>query len=172
MALAKYINGNNCTCITLNYDLLLEEMLSKVEDYSSCYKIPMLNALSRIEKNVNTGSGLLLLLLLFGLFVKIFPVIDNAADRRLRGRSNLEQIKPVQARDFKSLLRRDDAELLAARTDAADFGNADALIAARTVVATAPIVSSVTVVSVAVHSRTSGAAAAKLLGDCHSVFAC
>ena len=57
LTLAKYINDNECTCITLNYDLLLEEMLSKEEDYSSYYKIPMLNALSRIEKDANTNDS-------------------------------------------------------------------------------------------------------------------
>lgn len=72
LALAKYINDNNCTCITLNYDLLIEEMLSKEEDYSSYYKIPMLNALSRIEKNANTNKS-------SDLFIKGIPVITERA---------------------------------------------------------------------------------------------
>ncbi|MBW1479435.1 hypothetical protein AT945_04055 [Campylobacter jejuni] len=42
--LSQYINENRCTCITLNYDLLLEEMLfltKKYESYDVFYKIPI-----------------------------------------------------------------------------------------------------------------------------------
>ncbi|EDP6894166.1 hypothetical protein GQR61_07950, partial [Campylobacter lari] len=44
LILSKYINNNRCICITLNYDLLLEEMLfltREHESYDVFYKIPV-----------------------------------------------------------------------------------------------------------------------------------
>ncbi|HDZ5056138.1 TPA: SIR2 family protein [Campylobacter jejuni] len=52
LTLSKYINKNKCTCITLNYDLLLEEMLfltKKYESYNVYYKIPIKSINGRMQ---------------------------------------------------------------------------------------------------------------------------
>ncbi|EAH7689477.1 SIR2 family protein [Campylobacter jejuni] len=57
LILSKYINNNKCTCITLNYDLLLEEMLfltKEYESYNVFYKIPIKSIDERIQTR---GTG-------------------------------------------------------------------------------------------------------------------
>ncbi|OOX92474.1 hypothetical protein BOP99_06565 [Campylobacter coli] len=54
--LSQYINDNKCTCITLNYDLLLEEILfltHKIDSYDVFYKIPI----KQIDERKNTKSN-------------------------------------------------------------------------------------------------------------------
>ncbi|HEB9286761.1 TPA: SIR2 family protein [Campylobacter coli] len=56
LILSKYINENRCTCITLNYDLLLEEILfltEKYESYDVFYKIPIKQINERMKNNFN-----------------------------------------------------------------------------------------------------------------------
>lgn len=63
--LSQYINDNKCTCITLNYDLLLEEMLfstldkkvSKDNVYNIFYKMPIKEINERKETEQNTFSN-------------------------------------------------------------------------------------------------------------------
>lgn len=50
--LSQYINDNKCTCITLNYDLLLEEILL-IDSYDVFYKIPI----KQIDERKNTKSN-------------------------------------------------------------------------------------------------------------------
>lgn len=62
--LSQYINDNKCTCITLNYDLLLEEMLflsldeevSRDNVYNIFYKMPIKEINERKETEQNTFS--------------------------------------------------------------------------------------------------------------------
>ncbi|HEB9338839.1 TPA: SIR2 family protein [Campylobacter coli] len=59
--LSQYINDNKCTCITLNYDLLLEEILflthensyQDIDSYDVFYKIPI----KQIDERKNTKSN-------------------------------------------------------------------------------------------------------------------
>ncbi|HEH4508544.1 TPA: SIR2 family protein [Campylobacter coli] len=59
--LSQYINDNKCTCITLNYDLLLEEILflthensyQDIDSYDIFYKIPI----KQIDERKNTKSN-------------------------------------------------------------------------------------------------------------------
>ncbi|EAJ2879924.1 hypothetical protein A0X34_02770 [Campylobacter coli] len=63
--LSQYINDNKCTCITLNYDLLLEEMLflsldeevSRDNVYNIFYKMPIKEINERKETEQNTFSN-------------------------------------------------------------------------------------------------------------------
>lgn len=63
--LSQYINDNKCTCITLNYDLLLEEMLfstldkkvSKDNVYNIFYKMPIKEINERKETEQNAFSN-------------------------------------------------------------------------------------------------------------------
>lgn len=63
--LSQYINDNKCTCITLNYDLLLEEMLflsldeevSQDNVYNIFYKMPIKEINERKETEQNTFSN-------------------------------------------------------------------------------------------------------------------
>lgn len=59
--LSQYINDNKCTCITLNYDLLLEEILflthensyQDIDSYDVFYKIPI----KQIDERKNTKNN-------------------------------------------------------------------------------------------------------------------
>ncbi len=59
--LSQYINDNKCTCITLNYDLLLEEILflthensyQDIDSYDVFYKIPI----KQIDEQKNTKNN-------------------------------------------------------------------------------------------------------------------
>ncbi len=63
--LSQYINDNKCTCITLNYDLLLKEMLflsldeevSQDNVYNIFYKMPIKEINERKETEQNTFSN-------------------------------------------------------------------------------------------------------------------
>lgn len=63
--LSQYINDNKCTCITLNYDLLLEEILflsldeevSQYNVYNIFYKMPIKEINERKETEQNTFSN-------------------------------------------------------------------------------------------------------------------
>lgn len=63
--LSQYINDNKCTCITLNYDLLLEEILflsldeevSQDNVYNIFYKMPIKEINERKETEQNTFSN-------------------------------------------------------------------------------------------------------------------
>ncbi len=63
--LSQYINDNKCTCITLNYDLLLEEMLFSTLDkkvsegnvYNIFYKMPIKEINERKETEQNAFSN-------------------------------------------------------------------------------------------------------------------
>ncbi|HEB9433015.1 TPA: SIR2 family protein [Campylobacter coli] len=63
--LSQYINDNKCTCITLNYDLLLEEMLflsldeevSRDNVYNIFYKMPIKEINERKETEQNAFSN-------------------------------------------------------------------------------------------------------------------
>ncbi|HEB9337072.1 TPA: SIR2 family protein [Campylobacter coli] len=63
--LSQYINDNKCVCITLNYDLLLEEMLflsldeevSRDNVYNIFYKMPIKEINERKETEQNTFSN-------------------------------------------------------------------------------------------------------------------
>ncbi|EHN6916976.1 SIR2 family protein [Campylobacter jejuni] len=65
LILSKYINENRCTCITLNYDLLLEEMLfltheesyQNVNSYDVFYKMPIINIAKRGNQEYNASIG-------------------------------------------------------------------------------------------------------------------
>ncbi|ECP9225457.1 TPA: SIR2 family protein [Campylobacter jejuni] len=57
LILSKYINENRCICITLNYDLLLEEMLfltKEYESYDAFYRIPIKQINGRMKNNLNS----------------------------------------------------------------------------------------------------------------------
>lgn len=63
--LSKYINENKCPCITLNYDLLLEEMLflthqksyQDVNSYDVFYKMPIINIMQRGNQGYHFSVG-------------------------------------------------------------------------------------------------------------------
>ena len=112
------------------------------------------------------SRGLLLLFLLFRFFVKVFSVVNDTANRRLGIRRDFEQIKVVCLREGNRGLRSHDSELFAARPDDANFGNSNALIAARPHIP-AVIIS---IIRSAVLTRTGGIiVSAELLRCCHSV---
>src|SRR5437868_6987348 len=69
--------------------------------------------------------GLALFLL---LLVQVFPVIHDAAYRRISGGRNLNQVQVLFAGHFQRFVRRDDANLLAFIINHADFPGANTLI--------------------------------------------
>ena len=64
------------------------------------------------------------------LLIQKFPVIHDAANRRLRGGRNLYQIKVLFACHFESVKRRHDADLLAFIANHANFAGANTIICA------------------------------------------
>jgi hypothetical protein len=77
-----------------------------------------------------------LLLMLLGLALFLFllveklPVVHDAADGRLRGRRNLNQVQILLAGHFERLEGGQDADLCALVIDHANFACADALVCA------------------------------------------
>jgi len=67
-------------------------------------------------------------LLLLALLIFVFAVIHDPADRRYRGRGDLDQIQVLAFGKGQCLVKRKYAELLAVRTDDPDFPGADGLI--------------------------------------------
>ncbi len=84
-----------------------------------------LHFLDRDRLLVLLGLALLLLLL-----VQEFPVIHDAANRRLRCRGNLYQVKVTFAGHLERFERRQDADLFALIINHANFACPDALICA------------------------------------------
>jgi hypothetical protein len=70
------------------------------------------------------AGGLRLLLLL----VLVLRVVQDPADRRLRGGRDLDQVEVLLLGPGQRLLGRDHADLLTALVDQAHLGNADALV--------------------------------------------
>ena len=69
------------------------------------------------------GFALFLLLL-----VKILPVIHDAADRRLRGGRNLDQIQILAAGQFERFVRGQDSDLPTLVVNHANFARSNAII--------------------------------------------
>ena len=79
------------------------------------------------------GNRLLVLLglaFLFFLLVKVLPVIHDAANRRICGGRNLNQIQILLAGHFERFERRHDSDLLAFVADHSNFAGANALVRA------------------------------------------
>jgi hypothetical protein len=64
------------------------------------------------------------------LLVQEFPIIHDAANRRLRCRGNLYQIKVLFACHLERFKRRHDADLLAFIANHANFAGANTIICA------------------------------------------
>ena len=80
-----------------------------------------------------TVIGLLVLLgfaLFFFLLVQEFPVVHDAANRRLRGGRNLYQVQIFFAGHFERFEGRHDADLVAFVANHANFARTNALIRA------------------------------------------
>ena len=73
---------------------------------------------------------LLGLAFLFFLLIEKFPIVHDAANRRLRGGGNLYQVQILIAGHFERFMRRHDADLLALIANHADFACTDALVCA------------------------------------------
>ena len=83
--------------------------------------------------NFFNGDGFLVLLglaLFLFLLVQKFPVIHDAAHRRLRGGRNLDQIQIFEPGHLERFKRRQDANLIAFVVNYADFAGANTLISA------------------------------------------
>jgi hypothetical protein len=73
---------------------------------------------------------------LFAFLVLELPVVHDPADRRHRGRRNLDQIEAFLSGKDESLGRRHDAQLLPRVVDYSDFTDSNPLIDAETVITT------------------------------------
>jgi len=83
------------------------------------------------ELDLFHGNRFLVLLgfaLFLFLLVEIFPVIHDAADGRLRGGGNLNQVQILAAGQFQRFKRGHHANLFALVADHANFARPDAVI--------------------------------------------
>jgi hypothetical protein len=85
----------------------------------------------RSHPDLFPDDGLLLLLgvlLLLLLLVAVLPEIEDLRDRRLRVRSDLDEIPPLALGEGKRARGRDDAQLRPVGADEADGGDADLVV--------------------------------------------
>jgi hypothetical protein len=83
------------------------------------------------ELDLFYGDGLLVLFrfaLFFLLLVEKFPIVHDAADRRLRGGGNFDQIQILTAGQLQRFVGRQDADLSTFIVDYADFAGSNAVV--------------------------------------------